>query len=268
MGPLTLSDFVGLDTLGSICDVMFDEFRERRFAQPPTLRKMLAAGWYGQKSGMGFYDWSGEAPVPNPQLASAARPTRAAPSRLGRCLSQKTVAVPAFGSIAWTLPSSPVVFLRTCPGGSGRAVLTGPLHGSVAATSASAAGGGGGGARRRGLGLREHLSSGTTLAPVPFVSVSSTQTLAHPLDSSAHYSGRPMSTFEEALERARAGGPQRHHDKSREQGKLPVARARGPARGPGLARRGRAARQLAGGGPRRRRRGHRHSRPWPAGPWP
>ena len=48
MGPLTLSDFVGLDTLGSICDVMFDEFRERRFAQPPTLRKMLAAGWYGR----------------------------------------------------------------------------------------------------------------------------------------------------------------------------------------------------------------------------
>jgi 3-hydroxybutyryl-CoA dehydrogenase len=68
MGPLTLSDFVGLDTLGSICDVMFEEFRERRFAQPPTLRKMLAAGWYGQKSGTGFYDWSGEKPVPNPQL--------------------------------------------------------------------------------------------------------------------------------------------------------------------------------------------------------
>jgi 3-hydroxybutyryl-CoA dehydrogenase len=68
MGPLTLSDFVGLDTLGSICDVMFDEFRERRFAQPPTLRKMLSAGWYGQKNGTGFYDWSGEKPVPNPQL--------------------------------------------------------------------------------------------------------------------------------------------------------------------------------------------------------
>jgi 3-hydroxybutyryl-CoA dehydrogenase len=65
MGPLLLSDFVGLDTLGSICDVLFDEFRERRFAQPPTLRKMLAAGWYGRKSGMGFYDYSGEAPVQN-----------------------------------------------------------------------------------------------------------------------------------------------------------------------------------------------------------
>lgn len=69
MGPLTLSDFIGLDTLGSICDVMFDEFRERRFAQPPTLRKMLAAGWRGRKSGMGFYDYSGEQPVENPGLA-------------------------------------------------------------------------------------------------------------------------------------------------------------------------------------------------------
>ncbi len=69
MGPLTLSDFVGLDTLGSICDVMFDEFRERRFARPPILRKMLAAGWHGRKSGMGFYDYSGEAPAENPGLA-------------------------------------------------------------------------------------------------------------------------------------------------------------------------------------------------------
>jgi 3-hydroxybutyryl-CoA dehydrogenase len=62
MGPLTLADFVGLDTLGSICDVLFDEFRERRFARPPTLRKMLSAGWYGRKSGRGFYDYSGEMP--------------------------------------------------------------------------------------------------------------------------------------------------------------------------------------------------------------
>jgi 3-hydroxybutyryl-CoA dehydrogenase len=65
MGPLTLADFVGLDTLGSICDVLFDEFRERRFARPPTLRKMLSAGWFGRKSGIGFYDYSGEAPQPN-----------------------------------------------------------------------------------------------------------------------------------------------------------------------------------------------------------
>jgi 3-hydroxybutyryl-CoA dehydrogenase len=68
MGPLTLADFVGLDTLGSICDVLFDEFRERRFARPPTLRKMLSAGWHGRKSGKGFYDYSGEAPVANPGI--------------------------------------------------------------------------------------------------------------------------------------------------------------------------------------------------------
>jgi 3-hydroxybutyryl-CoA dehydrogenase len=68
MGPLTLADFVGLDTLGSICHVLFDEFRERRFAQPPTLRKMLSAGWHGRKSGIGFYDYSGEQPRPNPAL--------------------------------------------------------------------------------------------------------------------------------------------------------------------------------------------------------
>jgi 3-hydroxybutyryl-CoA dehydrogenase len=65
MGPLTLADFVGLDTLGSICDVLFDEFRERRFARPPALRKMLAAGWFGRKSGIGFYDYSGETPAAN-----------------------------------------------------------------------------------------------------------------------------------------------------------------------------------------------------------
>jgi 3-hydroxybutyryl-CoA dehydrogenase len=71
MGPLTLADFVGLDTLGAICDVLFDEFRERRFARPPTLRKMLSAGWHGRKSGMGFYDYSGEGPEPNPALSTA-----------------------------------------------------------------------------------------------------------------------------------------------------------------------------------------------------
>jgi 3-hydroxybutyryl-CoA dehydrogenase len=64
MGPLTLADFVGLDTLVSIGGVMFDEYRERRFAAPPTLRKMVAAGWYGRKSGKGFYDYSGDKPVP------------------------------------------------------------------------------------------------------------------------------------------------------------------------------------------------------------
>jgi 3-hydroxybutyryl-CoA dehydrogenase len=69
MGPLALADLVGNDTTGAICDVLFDEFREKRFAQPPILRKMLSAGWYGRKAGIGFYDYSGAAPVENPGLA-------------------------------------------------------------------------------------------------------------------------------------------------------------------------------------------------------
>lgn len=69
MGPLALADLVGNDTTGAICDVLFDEFRERRFAQPPILRKMLSAGWYGRKAGIGFYDYSGGEPVENPGLA-------------------------------------------------------------------------------------------------------------------------------------------------------------------------------------------------------
>ncbi len=66
MGPLTLCDFVGLDTIAAICDSLWEEFREPRFAQPPTLRKLVAAGWLGAKSGRGFYDYSGDAPVENP----------------------------------------------------------------------------------------------------------------------------------------------------------------------------------------------------------
>jgi 3-hydroxybutyryl-CoA dehydrogenase len=63
MGPFTLLDFVGLDTTASIANIMFDEYREKRFAAPPTLRKLVAAGFYGKKSGRGFYDYSGEKPV-------------------------------------------------------------------------------------------------------------------------------------------------------------------------------------------------------------
>jgi 3-hydroxybutyryl-CoA dehydrogenase len=58
MGPLTLLDFVGLDTTYYITQVMFDEFKERRFASPPLLKRMVMAGWYGRKSGKGFYDYS------------------------------------------------------------------------------------------------------------------------------------------------------------------------------------------------------------------
>jgi 3-hydroxybutyryl-CoA dehydrogenase len=58
MGPLTLLDFVGLDTTYYITHVMFDEFKEQRFASPPLLKRMVMAGWYGRKSGKGFYDYS------------------------------------------------------------------------------------------------------------------------------------------------------------------------------------------------------------------
>jgi len=58
MGPLTLLDFVGLDTTYYIANIMFEEFRERRFAAPPLLRRMVLAGWNGRKSGRGFYDYS------------------------------------------------------------------------------------------------------------------------------------------------------------------------------------------------------------------
>jgi 3-hydroxybutyryl-CoA dehydrogenase len=63
MGPLTLADFVGLDTLASIADVMVDAYGEERFAQPETLRKLVEAGHFGRKSGRGFYDYSGEKPI-------------------------------------------------------------------------------------------------------------------------------------------------------------------------------------------------------------
>ena len=63
MGPFTLLDFVGLDTTYYITDVMFNEYREKRFASPALLRKMVLAGRYGRKSGGGFYDYSGEQPV-------------------------------------------------------------------------------------------------------------------------------------------------------------------------------------------------------------
>ncbi|HSJ06587.1 MAG TPA: 3-hydroxybutyryl-CoA dehydrogenase [Longimicrobiales bacterium] len=64
MGPFTLSDFVGIDTLYFIAEIMFDEFREPRFAPPPLLKRMVSLGYYGRKTKRGFYDYSGEKPVP------------------------------------------------------------------------------------------------------------------------------------------------------------------------------------------------------------
>ena len=58
MGPFTLLDFVGLDTTYYIANIMFDEFREPRFAPPPLLKRMVLAGHLGKKSGKGFYDYS------------------------------------------------------------------------------------------------------------------------------------------------------------------------------------------------------------------
>jgi 3-hydroxybutyryl-CoA dehydrogenase len=64
MGPLTLLDFVGIDTTYFIADIMFDEFRETRFAPPPLMKRMVQAGMLGQKSGRGFYDYSSDPPQP------------------------------------------------------------------------------------------------------------------------------------------------------------------------------------------------------------
>jgi len=64
MGPFMLCDFVGIDTLYKISEIMFDEYREERYAPPPLLKRIVSMGRYGRKSGQGFYDWSGEKPVP------------------------------------------------------------------------------------------------------------------------------------------------------------------------------------------------------------
>jgi len=66
MGPFTLGDFVGLDTTYYIAEIMFNEFREKRFAPPPLLKRMVMAGLYGRKSGRGFYDYTKDAKNPRP----------------------------------------------------------------------------------------------------------------------------------------------------------------------------------------------------------
>ncbi len=65
MGPFTLLDFVGLDTTLKIAEIMFNEYREKRYAPPPLLRRMVLAGMYGRKSGKGFYDYADTPPRPS-----------------------------------------------------------------------------------------------------------------------------------------------------------------------------------------------------------
>ena len=64
MGPLTLCDFVGLDTVQRIAEIMYAEYRDPRFAPPPLLNRLVTMGRYGKKTGAGFFDYSGEVPVP------------------------------------------------------------------------------------------------------------------------------------------------------------------------------------------------------------
>jgi len=63
MGPFVLLDFVGLDTTYKIAEIMFTEYREQRYAPPPLLKRMVMAGYYGKKSGKGFYDYSSTPPA-------------------------------------------------------------------------------------------------------------------------------------------------------------------------------------------------------------
>jgi len=66
MGPLTLCDFVGIDTLLRISEIMYEEYHEERYSPPPLLKRIMAMGRLGKKSGQGFYDWNREGPIPLP----------------------------------------------------------------------------------------------------------------------------------------------------------------------------------------------------------
>ena len=63
MGPLTLLDFVGLDTTYKIAEIMFAEYKQPHYAPPPLLKRMVLAGMYGKKTGKGFYDYSATPPA-------------------------------------------------------------------------------------------------------------------------------------------------------------------------------------------------------------
>ena len=63
MGPFVLCDFIGVDTLYQISEIMFEDYRDPRYAAPPLLKRIVAMGRFGKKTGKGFYDWSGDKPV-------------------------------------------------------------------------------------------------------------------------------------------------------------------------------------------------------------
>jgi 3-hydroxybutyryl-CoA dehydrogenase len=66
MGPFTLLDFVGIETTYYMAEILFNEYREKRFAPPPLMKRMVMAGMYGRKAGKGFYDYADpKNPIPN-----------------------------------------------------------------------------------------------------------------------------------------------------------------------------------------------------------
>ncbi len=85
MGPFTLLDLVGLDTTMYVAEVMFDEYREPRYAPPPLLKRMVMAGQLGRKSGKGFYDYSRESADRRPTPRNARKaPLGEAAGDIGR----------------------------------------------------------------------------------------------------------------------------------------------------------------------------------------
>ncbi len=63
MGPFILGDFVGIDTLYRVAEIMYEEYREERYAPPPLLKRLMTMGRYGRKTGAGFYDWTPDGPI-------------------------------------------------------------------------------------------------------------------------------------------------------------------------------------------------------------
>ncbi len=80
MGPLSLMDFIGLDTVVRIADIMVDAYAEDRYQAPALLRRMVVAGSHGRKSGKGFYDYSSDPPVPSSWELVSWEPVQQAPN--------------------------------------------------------------------------------------------------------------------------------------------------------------------------------------------